>query len=150
MEPLEFTERLRGVLSDAREEASRLHQEHVGTEHLLFSLLADAEREGAGAREFSHARGVLDRLGVDRQKLRQVLDETVLPGRAELPKEQLAYTSRARAVLEMAISEARVLKADAVSTEHLLLGLIREERGIAAQVLLDFGVTAEKVRAQLR
>jgi ATP-dependent Clp protease ATP-binding subunit ClpC len=81
--------------------------------------------------------------------MRQVLEQTVLRGRTATPEDLLTYTSRARAVLELAMSEARVSKASTVDTQHLLLGLVREERGIAAQVLLDFGVTIEKARAEL-
>lgn len=134
------------MLSEAREEAARLHHEHVGTEHLLISLLDDSSHEGASP---SRAGVVLDVLGVDRAKMKEVLQQTVLRGRTPMTDEQLAYTSRARAVLELAMAEARVAKASTVDTQHLLLGLAREERGIAAQVLLDFGVTVEKVRAEL-
>lgn len=147
MDALEFSDRLRGVLSEAREEAARLQHEHVGTEHLLLALLLDSSRDGDGT---TSAAGVaLDVLGVDRGKLRAVLEQTVLRGRASATEEQLSYTSRARAVLELAMAEARMARAGTVDTQHLLLGLVREERGIAAQVLLDFGVTQEKARAEL-
>jgi ATP-dependent Clp protease ATP-binding subunit ClpC len=147
VDALEFSDRLRAVLSEAREEAARLQHEHVGTEHLLLALLQDASRDGNGA---TPAAGiVLDVLGVDRAKLREVLEQTVLHGRPRATEEQLSYTSRARAVLELAMAEARMAHAGTVDTQHLLLGLVREERGIAAQVLLDFGVTADKARAQL-
>jgi ATP-dependent Clp protease ATP-binding subunit ClpC len=147
MDALEFSERLRGVLSDAREEATRLQHEHVGTEHLLLALLRDGER--SEGRSPSPAIVVLDLLGVDRQKMKHVIEQTVLRGRAPTDREQVGYTSRAKAVLELAMAEARVLKHDHVSTEHLLLGLAREERGVAAQILLDQGVTTEKVRAEV-
>jgi ATP-dependent Clp protease ATP-binding subunit ClpC len=147
LDALEFSDRLRAVLSDAREEATRRKHEHVGTEHLLIALLADSDRDGTDAR--SLARVVLDVLGVDRGKMGAVLDETILRGQRATADDQLAYTSRARNVLELAMAEARVARATTVDTQHLLLGLLREERGIAAQVLLDFGVTAEKARAEL-
>jgi ATP-dependent Clp protease ATP-binding subunit ClpC len=147
VDALEFSDRLRGVLSEAREEATRLQHEHVGTEHILLALLQDSTRNGDDA---PSAPGVvLDVLGVDREKLRAVLEQTVLRGRPTATKEQLSYTSRARAVLELAMAEARMARAGTVDTQHLLLGLVREERGIAAQVLLDFGVTQEKARAEL-
>lgn len=146
VDALEFSDRLRSVLSEAREEAARLHHEHVGTEHLLIALLDDSSRVGAPS---PSAAVVLDVLGVDRAKMEEVLQQTVLRGRTPMSDDQLAYTSRARAVLELAMAEARVAKANTVDTQHLLLGLAREERGIAAQVLLDFGVTVEKVRAEL-
>jgi ATP-dependent Clp protease ATP-binding subunit ClpC len=135
------------VLNYAREEAVRLQHEHIGTEHMLLALLRDAEQDGTGSP--STAVVVLDVLGVDRVKMRQVLEQTVLRGRATGSTEQQSYSSRARAVLELARTEARVLKHDAVSTEHLLLGLLREERGIAAQILLDFGVTVEKAQQEV-
>lgn len=147
MDPLEFSERLRRVLSEAREEAARLQHEHVGTEHLLLALLRDADKANGPLPPVAIV--VLDVLGVDRARMERVLEQTVLRGRATASRDQVAYTSRAKAVLELAMAEARVLKHDAVSTEHLLLGLVREERGIAAQVLLDFGVTAEKARGEL-
>jgi ATP-dependent Clp protease ATP-binding subunit ClpC len=147
VDALEFSDRLRTVLSDAREEAARLHHEHVGTEHLLLALLADSDRDGRTPPQL--VRLVFDVLAVDRSKMRDVLVQTVLPGRAQTAVDQLAYTSRAKAVLELAMAEARVSRATTVDAQHLLLGLIREERGIAAQVLLDFGVTVDKTRAEL-
>lgn len=146
MDALEFSDRLRGVLSEAREEAARLRHEHVGTEHLLLALLRDSSRDGDDS---TPAGVVLDVLGVDRAKLREVLEQTVLRGRGNGTEEQLSYTSRARAVLELAMAEARMARAGTVDTQHLLLGLVREERGVAAQVLLDFGVTLDKARAEL-
>lgn len=146
MDALEFSDDLRRVLSDARDEATRLQHEHVGTEHLLLALLADSNRDGTPP---SPAAVVLDVLGINREKMREVLEQTVLRGRTATPDDQLTYTSRAKAVLELAMAEARISRASTVDTQHLLLGLIREERGIAAQVLLDFGLTLEKARAEL-
>lgn len=147
MDALEFSDRLRSVLSDARDEATRLRHEHIGTEHLLLALLADADRDGGGPAPL--VRLVLDMLAVDRAKIREVLEQTVLPGRARATEDQLSYTSRAKAVLELALAEARVSRATTVDAQHLLLGLLREERGIAAQILLDFGVTLDKTRGEL-
>lgn len=135
------------MLTEAREEAARLQHEHVGTEHLLIALLNDTSRDGSAPP--SQPAVVLDVLGVDRSKMKAVLEQTVLRGRVATADDQLTYTSRAKAVLELAMAEARVSKAGTVDTQHLLLGLVREERGIAAQVLLDFGVTIEKTRAEL-
>jgi ATP-dependent Clp protease ATP-binding subunit ClpC len=147
VDALEFSDRLRNVLSEAREEAAGLKHEHVGTEHLLMALLNDTNRDGGAPP--SRAGVVLDVLGVDRSRMRQVLEQTVLRGRLSTAEDQLSYTSRAKAVLEFAMAEARVSRAGTVDTQHLLLGLVREERGIAAQVLLDFGVTVDKARAEL-
>jgi ATP-dependent Clp protease ATP-binding subunit ClpC len=147
LDALDFSDRLRSVLSEARDVAARLHHEHVGTEHLLLALLGDSDRDGDMPP--SRAGVVLDVLGVDRGKMRGVLEQTVLRGRSETAEDLLSYTSRAKAVLELAMAEARISHASTVDTQHLLLGLEREERGIAAQVLLDFGVTLEKTRAEL-
>jgi ATP-dependent Clp protease ATP-binding subunit ClpC len=147
MEPLEFSEALRRVLGQAREEAARLRHEHVGTEHLLFALLQDSEPNGGQTPGVALV--AIDTLGVDRNHLRQVLEQTMRGGPTTSAQEQLSYTSRARAVLEHAMAEARLLKHDSVRTEHLLLGLLREDRGVAAQVLLDHGVTFDKARAQV-
>jgi ATP-dependent Clp protease ATP-binding subunit ClpC len=147
VDALEFSDRLRGVLSEARGEAARLQHEHVGTEHLLLALLAESNRDGGSP--LSPATVVFDVLAVDRDRMRHVLEETVLRGRTATPDDQLSYTSRARAVLELAMAEARISRANTVDTQHLLLGLVREERGIAAQVLLDFGVTVDKTRTEL-
>ena len=147
LDAFEFSDRLRAVLSQAREQAARLQHEHVGTEHLLIALLDDSARDGRTSPSLAGV--VLDVLGVDRTRMHEVLERTVLRGQVPTPKEQLAYTSRARAVLALAMTEARMSKTSTVDTQHLLLGLVREERGIAAQVLLDFGVTVEKARAEL-
>jgi ATP-dependent Clp protease ATP-binding subunit ClpC len=137
------------VLSEARQEAMRLQHEHVGTEHLLLALLADSARTRNETSRPSPADVVLDLLEIKREKMRGVLEQTVLRGRSATADDQLSYTSRAKAVLELAMAEARISRAGTVDTQHLLLGLLREERGIAAQVLLDFGVTLEKTRAEL-
>src|SRR5213592_4063372 len=128
-----FTDRVRKVLQMAREEAARLHHEYVGTEHILLGLI----REGEGV-----AAAVLTNLNVD-------LEETVKKGKAAAAAgPDLPYTSRAKKVLELAMSEARELNHSYVGTEHLLLGLLREEKGIAAQVLTDAGVNLEQARAE--
>jgi len=147
MEPLEFSEALRRVLGQAREEAARLRHEHVGTEHLLFALLRNTDTDDGDTLPIALV--AIDTLGVDRVHLQQVLEQTMRGNPTTSTQEQLAYTSRARAVLEHAVAEARLLKHDAVRTEHLLLGLLREDRGVAAQVLLDHGITFDKARAEV-
>ncbi|HEY7686032.1 MAG TPA: Clp protease N-terminal domain-containing protein [Gemmatimonadales bacterium] len=133
-----FTDRSRKVLQLAREESARLQHEYVGTEHILLGLI----REGEGV-----AAAVLTNLNVDQDEIRGTIEETVKQGKgvasdgADLP-----YTSRAVKVLELAMSEARDLDHSYVGTEHLLLGLLREEKGMAAQVLIDAGVTLEMAR----
>src|SRR5574341_192956 len=135
-----FTDRVRKVLQMAREEAARLHHEYVGTEHILLGLI----REGEGV-----AAAVLTNLNVDLEEIQQKIEETVKKGKAAAAAgPDLPYTSRAKKVLELAMSEARELNHSYVGTEHLLLGLLREEKGIAAQVLTDVGVNLEQARAE--
>ncbi len=135
-----FTDRVRKVLQMAREEAARLHHEYVGTEHILLGLI----REGEGV-----AAAVLQNLNVDLEEIQQKIEETVKKGKAAAAAgPDLPYTSRAKKVLELAMSEARELNHSYVGTEHLLLGLLREEKGIAAQVLTDAGVNLEQSRAE--
>ncbi len=135
-----FTDRVRKVLQMAREEAARLHHEYVGTEHILLGLI----REGEGV-----AAAVLTNLNVDLEDIQQKIEETVKKGKAAAAAgPDLPYTSRAKKVLELAMSEARELNHSYVGTEHLLLGLLREEKGIAAQVLTDAGVNLEQARAE--
>ncbi|HEX5819887.1 MAG TPA: ATP-dependent Clp protease ATP-binding subunit, partial [Gemmatimonadales bacterium] len=135
-----FTDRVRKVLQMAREEAARLHHEYVGTEHILLGLI----REGEGV-----AAAVLQNLNVDLEEIQQKIEETVKKGKAAAAAgPDLPYTSRAKKVLELAMTEARELNHSYVGTEHLLLGLLREEKGIAAQVLTDAGVSLEQSRAE--
>jgi ATP-dependent Clp protease ATP-binding subunit ClpC len=135
-----FTERVRKVLAMAREEAARLHHEYVGTEHILLGLI----REGEGV-----AATVLTNLSVELDDIQQKIEETVKKGKAgQTTGPDLPYTSRAKKVLELAMSEARELNHSYVGTEHLLLGLLREEKGIAAQVLTDAGVNLDAARAE--
>ena len=110
-----FTDRVRKVLQMAREEAARLHHEYVGTEHILLGLI----REGEGV-----AAAVLTNLNVDLEEIQQKIEETVKKGKAPAAAgPDLPYTSRAKKVLELAMSEARELNHSYVGTEHLLLGL---------------------------
>src|SRR5512140_2745854 len=135
-----FTERVRKVLAMAREEAARLHHEYVGTEHILLGLI----REGEGV-----AAAVLQHLNVELEEIQQKIEETVKKGKAaQATGPDLPYTSRAKKVLELAMGEARERGHSYVGTEHLLLGLLREEKGIAAQVLADANVSLEAARAE--
>ena len=137
-----FTERVRKVLAMAREEAVRLHHEYVGTEHILLGLI----REGEGI-----AATVLQNFSVEPDELRQRVEEIVQRGdAARSTGPDLPYTSRAKKVLELATSEARELSHSYVGTEHLLLGLLREEKGIAAQILTQAGVSTERAREEVR
>jgi ATP-dependent Clp protease ATP-binding subunit ClpC len=136
-----FTERLREVLSLAREEAARLHHEYVGTEHILLGLLREGE---------STAVTILQNFSVELDEIRQKIEEIVKKGNAaETRGPHLPYTSRAKKVLELAMSEADGLHHSYVGTEHVLLGLLAEGKGIAAEVLGSFGVTLEKARVEV-
>ncbi len=135
-----FTERVRKVLAMAREEAERLRHEYVGTEHILLGLI----REGEGV-----AAAVLQNLSIDLDEIQQKIEDTVKKGKAAAATgPDLPYTSRAKKVLELAMAEARDLTHNYVGTEHLLLGLLREEKGIAAQVLTDAGINLDAARAE--
>jgi ATP-dependent Clp protease ATP-binding subunit ClpC len=134
-----FTDRVRKVLAMAREEAIRLQHDYVGTEHILLGLI----REGEGV-----AAAVLTNLSVDLEQIQERIEESVRRGKATIALGELPYTSRAKKVLEFAMAEARELNHSYVGTEHLLLGLLREEKGIAAEVLNQLGVSLEEARRQ--
>jgi ATP-dependent Clp protease ATP-binding subunit ClpC len=134
-----FTDRVRKVLAMAREEAIRLQHDYVGTEHILLGLI----REGEGV-----AAAVLMHLSVDLDAVHEGVEESVRKGKATIALGELPYTSRAKKVLEFAMAEARELSHSYVGTEHLLLGLLREEKGIAAQVLNGLGITLESARSE--
>ena len=135
-----FTERVRKVLSLSRDEALRLHHEYVGTEHILLALIREGEGIGVA---------VIQNLVGDPEQVTQLVKETLKEGRQRTAPVELPYTSRAKKVLELAMMEARELTHSYVGTEHLLLGLLREEKGIAAQVLNHFGLTQKAARAEV-
>ena len=140
MSGFNFTDRVRKVVSFSRQEAEWLGHAYVGTEHLLLGIV----REGEGV-----AATVLQNLDVELDEIHQKIMDTVKAGRAQITGPDLPYTSRAKKVLELAMSEARELNHSYVGTEHLLIGLLREEKGIAAQVLIDAGVTLDRARAEM-
>lgn len=133
-----FTDRVRKVLAMAREEAIRLQHDYVGTEHILLGLI----REGDGV-----ASAVLITLTVDLEQIHERV-ESQSGRKGDNSAWRTPYTSRAKKVLEFAMSEARDFNHSYVGTEHLLLGLLREEKGIAAQVLNSLGVTLEEARGE--
>ncbi len=140
MHGYDFTQRVRKVLAMAREEAARLHHEYVGTEHILLGLI----REGEGV-----AATVLQNFNLDLDGLRDRIEAIVKRGRPTSHSgPDLPYTSRAKRVLELSMTEARELSHGYVGTEHLLLGLLAEEKGIAAQVLNVVGVKLDPARAE--
>ncbi|MFQ5747537.1 MAG: ATP-dependent Clp protease ATP-binding subunit [Gemmatimonadota bacterium] len=135
-----FTERVRKVLAMAREEAIRLQHDYVGTEHILLGLI----REGDGV-----AAEVLRNLAADFDDLLRLVEENLRPGKSSTPMGELPYTTRAKKVLEYAMAEARELNHSYVGTEHLLLGLLREEKGLASKVLGELGIGLEESRAEM-
>jgi len=134
-----FTERAQKVLIFAQEEAKNAAYPYVGTEHLLLGLI----REGEGV-----AAKVLTAVGVDADKVRAAVAQMVEAGKGPASEEP-ALTPRAKRVLELSVDEARKMGHNYVGTEHLLLGLIREGEGMAAQILNAFGADHRKVRAMV-
>lgn len=132
-----FTDRARKVMQLANEEAQRFRHEYIGTEHLLLALI----KEGTGV-----AATVLKDLDIDLRIVRLEVEKIVQPGPDFVPLGKLPQTPRVKRVVELAIEEARNLTHNYVGTEHLLLGLVRENEGIAAQVLLNLGVRLAEVR----
>jgi ATP-dependent Clp protease ATP-binding subunit ClpA len=133
-----FTERARKVLSLAQEESQRFKHNYIGTEHLLLGLVR--ENEGVAAR-------VLSILGVDLNKVRNAVEAII--GRGDrIVLGEIGLTPRAKKVIELAVDEARRLNHHYIGTEHLLLGLVREGEGIAANVLESLEVNLEKARAE--
>ncbi len=133
-----FSERARRVLTLAQEEARHFNHTYIGTEHILLGLVR--EEEGVGAK-------VLANLGVGLSKARSAVEFII--GRGEKPStSEIGLTPRAKRVIELAIDEARHLGHNYIGTEHLLLGLLREGEGVAADVLDSFGITLERARAE--
>jgi ATP-dependent Clp protease ATP-binding subunit ClpC len=131
-----FTERARQVVVLAQEEARDLRHNYVGTEHLLLGLLR--EEEGVGAH-------VLDELGVSLDDVRAQVAEII--GRGDVVTTgQIPFTPRAKKVLELSLREALTLGHNYIGTEHVLLGIARENDGVAARILLDKGAGADAIR----
>ena len=140
MQGYNFTERVRKVLALTREAAAQFHHEYVGTEHILLGLM----REGDGV-----AAAVLRNLHVEFDDIERRIEKQVKKGKdSPLVGPDLPYTPSAKKVLELAMAEAWELNHSYVGTEHLLLGLLREEKGIAAQVLTAAGVHLHAARTE--
>ena len=135
-----FTDRARKVMALANQEAQRFNHEYIGTEHILLGLVK--EGSGVGAT-------VLKNLDVDIKKLRLEIEKLVKSGPDMVTMGKLPQTPRAKKVIEYAIEEARALNHNYVGTEHILLGLLRESEGIAAQVLMNLGLKLEEVRQEV-
>ena len=134
-----FTDRARQAILLAQEEARMLNHDYIGTEHILLGLIH--EGEGVAAK-------VLESLGISLAAVRQQVEEIIGPGQ-QAPSGHIPFTPRAKEVLELAQREARALGHDYMGTEHILLGLIREGGGVAAQVLVKLGADLNRVRQQV-
>src|SRR5690242_13963424 len=134
-----FTERARRVVFFAQEEAARLGENYVGTEHLLLGLIREAD---------SVAARILDRLNIPLGRIRADIERQVTRGHGNLGQD-MQLTPRAKRVIDLAYEEARQLEHNYIGTEHLLLGLIREGDGLAARVLLKLGATLERTRREV-
>jgi ATP-dependent Clp protease ATP-binding subunit ClpA len=134
-----FTDRARRAVVLAQEEARKLNHAYIGTEHLLLGLIH--EGEGVAAR-------ALEALGIERAAVRREVEEIV--GRGQHPPSgHIAFTSRAKKALELSLREANQLGHNYIGTEHILLGLLREGDGVAAQVLVKMGIDLNRVRQQV-
>lgn len=135
-----FTERAQKVILIAQEEAKRLNHDYVGTEHILLGLIALGE--GVAAQ-------VLSNLGVDLHKIQSEVEKIVGAGDNVMLLGEIPFSPRAKKVLELAVEEANNLGHYYVGTEHLLLGLLREEEGVASRVLENLGLRLDIVREEI-
>jgi len=135
-----FTDRAKKVMNLARQEAQRFNHEYLGTEHILLGLV----QEGSGV-----AANVLRNMTIDLAKIRTEVEKLVKTGPSMVTMGQLPFTPRAKKVLELSMEEAGNLGHNYIGTEHLLLGLIKENEGIAAKVLTNLGVKLEDVREEV-
>src|SRR5207244_97384 len=137
-----FTDRARKVMLLAKQETQRFNHEYIGTEHILLGLV----KEGSGV-----AANVLKNLDIDLRKIRLEIEKIVQhgPGGEQVVMGRLPHTPRAKKIIEYAIEEARLLRHNYVGTEHLLLGLLREEESVASEVLRSLGLKLEDVREEV-
>ncbi len=135
-----FTERAQRVILIAQEEAKRLNHDYVGTEHILLGLIALGE---------GVASQVLASLGIDLRKVRAEIEKIVGLGDNMMLLGEIPFTPRAKKVLEYAVEEAQHMSHSYIGTEHILMGLIREEEGVAARVLENLGLKLETVREEV-
>src|SRR5438270_189887 len=134
-----FTDRARRVVVLAQEEARMLNHNYIGTEHVLLGLIHEGEGVAAKA---------LESLGISQQAVRQQVEEIIGQGQ-QAPSGHIPFTPRAKKVLELSLREALLLGHNYIGTEHVLLGLIREGEGVAAQVLVKLGADLSRVRQQV-
>jgi ATP-dependent Clp protease ATP-binding subunit ClpC len=134
-----FTDRARNVVVLAQDEARLLNHNYIGTEHILLGLIHEGDGVAAKA---------LDLLGISLAAVRQQVEEIIGRGQ-QAPSGHIPFTPRAKKVLELSLREALQLGHNYIGTEHILLGLIREGKGVAAQVLVKLGGNLDRVRQQV-
>src|SRR4051812_1673021 len=134
-----FTDRARRVVVLAQEEARMLNHNYIGTEHILLGLIHEGEGVAAKA---------LESLGIALEGVREQVEEIIGQGQ-QAPSGHIRFTPRAKKVLELSLREALQLGHNYIGTEHILLGLIREGEGVAAQVLVKLGAELNRVRQQV-
>ena len=134
-----FTDRARRVVVLAQEEARLLNHNYIGTEHILLGLIHEGEGVAAKA---------LESLGISLEAVRAQVEEIIGHG-GQAPSGHIPFTPRAKKVLELSLREALQLGHNYIGTEHILLGLIREGEGVAAQVLVKLGADLSRVRQQV-
>ncbi len=135
-----FTDRARRVVVLAQDEARMLNHNYIGTEHILLGLIHEGEGVAAKA---------LESLGIGLDAVRQQVEETIGRGQAPPGEGHIPFTPRSKKVLELSLREALDLGHTYIGTEHILLGLIREGEGVAAQVLVGLGVDLNRARQQV-
>src|SRR5918993_5361705 len=134
-----FTDRARRVVVLAQEEARMLSHNYIGTEHILLGLIHEGEGVAAKA---------LESLGISLEAVRAQVEE-IIGQRQQAPSGHIPFTPRAKKVLELSLREAKQLGHNYIGTEHILLGLVREGEGVAAQVLVKLGADLARVRQQV-
>ena len=132
-----FTDRARRVIVLAQDEAKLLNHNYIGTEHILLGLIHEGEGVAAKA---------LESLGISLEAVRDQVEEIIGQGQ-QVPKGHIPFTPRAKRVLELSLREALQMNHNYIGTEHILLGLIREGEGVAAQALLKLGADLNRVRS---
>jgi ATP-dependent Clp protease ATP-binding subunit ClpC len=135
-----FTDRARKIIAMANQEALHFNHEYIGTEHMLLGLVKEGSGVGAN---------VLKNLKVDLPTVRREVEKLIKVGPKQIPQSKLPQTPRAKRVIECAMEESRRLGHNYVGSEHLLLGLIREDDGVGAQVLMNMGLHLQRVQNEV-
>ncbi len=135
-----FTDRVKRVMQMAREESARLGHNYIGTEHLLLGII----KEGKGK-----ATTVLINLGLNLEAIKQSVDDYVASSGGQMTMGEVPFTPRAKQILEIAANEAKEMKSQFVGTEHLLLALLKDKDGVAAQILAAFGVDHKTAKEEV-